>query len=125
MDKNVSHNVLTSGASAAMGIFDRADKMKTPLPPSIYTTDLTDEKSIEYFLKKAEDLENQYKKTEVHTYDPDGKLLSTVPTVNLEDGTDMSAGRTTLRNTLKGHLGTYKKIKVLVMPSGVHYPYPR
>jgi hypothetical protein len=113
---------LNAGANAAMGIFDRADKMKTPPPKALHTANITDDKSIEYFLKKAEEIENQYKKTEVHVYCPDNKLLATLPTTNLEDGTDMTAGRTTLRNTLKGFLGQFKKLTLHIQPSGINYP---
>ena len=113
---------LNAGVNAAMGIFDRADKMKTPPPKALHTASITDDKGVEYFLKKAEEIENQYKKTEVHVYDPDNKLIATLPTTNIEDGTDMTQGRTTLRNTLKGFLGQFKKMTLHIQPSGINYP---
>ena len=116
------NDALVAGADAAMRIFDRADKMKTPPPKSLHTASITDDKGVEYFLKKAEELENQYKKTEIHVYNPDNKLIATIPTTNIEDGTDMTQGRTTLRNTLKGFLGQFKKMTVHVQPSGINYP---
>lgn len=113
---------LAAGADKTMEIFDRADKMKPPPPPALHTVNVNDERGVEYFLKKAEALENQYKKTEVHVYDPDNKLIATLPTTNIEDGTDMTQGRTTLRNTLKGFLGRFKKLTLHVQPSGINYP---
>lgn len=116
------NEMLVAGADAAMGIFDRADKMKTPPPKSLHTAELKNAKDVEYFLKKAEEIENTYKKTEVHVYCPEGHLLSNVPTTNLEDGTDMTAGRTTMRNTLNGFLGKFDKITAHVQPAGINYP---
>jgi len=117
-----ANEALSAGADAAMGIFDRVDKMKTQPPKSLHTVSVTDDKGVEYFLKKAEELENQYKKTEVHVYDPDNKLVATVPTTNIEDTTDLSQGRTTLRNTVKGFLGQFKKLTLHVQPCGINYP---
>jgi hypothetical protein len=119
--KPTSHDILTAGANAAMDIFSRVDKTKPELPSSLHTADLTDDKGVEYFLKKLDELETLYKKTEVHVYSPEEKLIAVIPSTNLEDGTDLTAGRSTMRNTLKGNLGTYKKIKVYVKQAGINY----
>jgi ABC-type antimicrobial peptide transport system ATPase subunit len=112
---------LQAGAEAAMKIFDRVDAMKTKQVAYLHTAELKDEKDVSYFVSKLQDLENQYHKTEVHAYDKEGKLLATMPTVNIQDTTDLTQGLSTLRNTLNGFVNMHKKIKADVLQSGINY----
>ena len=114
---------MQAGANAAMDIFERVDKTKPKFDPVLHSAQLTDDKSVEYFLKKLQEIENKYRKTEVHAYSPEGQLLATVPTVNLEDTTDLTQGFSTMRNTLKGFVNMHKKVKADVLQSGVYYSH--
>lgn len=118
-----SHLYLEAGADAAMKIFDRVDEMKTKPAPFLHTAVLTSDRDVEYFLKKLEELEGQYRKTLVLAFDPEGKIIANVPTVNLEDTTDLSQGFSTMRNTLHGLVNQYKKVTANVGLSGVNYPH--
>lgn len=113
---------LENAADKAMGIFDRIDKTKTVAPKALHSADLKNDKDVEYFLKKAEELENLYKKTVVHVYTDKDEFVSAIPVTNLEDGTDLTEGRTTLRNTLHGLVNKHEKVKAFIQPSGINYP---
>lgn len=119
----LEHEAMAAGANAAMNIFDRIDQTKPQFDPALHRAELTNDRDVEYFLKKLEEIDNQYKKTEVHVYDPEGKLLGTLPTKNLEDTTDLTEGLSTMRNTLKGFVNANKKVKTEVVQSGVYYSH--
>ena len=121
--KKLSHDALTAGANAAMNIFDRVDKTKKPVDPALHRAELKDERDIEYFLKKLEELEVQYRKTVVHVYDPEGNLVATLPTKSSIDQTDLSEGLSTMRNTLNGMVNKYKKVNAEVAISGLYYSH--
>jgi ABC-type antimicrobial peptide transport system ATPase subunit len=112
---------MQDGADAAMKIFDRVDAMKPKAIPYLHSAELKDERDVSYFVSKLQDLENQYHKTEVHAYDKEGKLLATLPTVNLQDTTDLTQGLSTVRNTLNGFVNMHKKIKADVLQAGINY----
>lgn len=121
-----SSNYLQGGADAAMKIFDRVDKMKKPDEPAIHSAVLKNEKDIEYFLKKAEDIDNKYGKTVIHVYSPEKDLIANVSLKNLEDGTDTSkygqdSNLSTIRNTLQGHVAGYGSVTANVLQAGVYY----
>ena len=118
----IMNESLQAGADAAMKIFDRVDAMKPKDVPYLHTAELTNENDVSYFVSKLQDLENQYHKTRVQAYDKEGKLLATMPTVNIEDTTDLTQGLSTLRNTLNGFVNMHKKIKADVLQAGVNYP---
>lgn len=122
-NKDSEHVYLEAGANAVMGIFARVDAVQPKVSPYLHTAELTKENDIEYFLKKLEEVENLYKKTVVLAYDPEGKIIANVPTRNLEDGTDLSEGLSTVRNTLKGLMNQYKKIKANIGLAGVNYAH--
>ena len=104
-----------------MKIFDRVDAMKTKPAKFLHTVTLANERDVEYFISKVNELEAAYRKTVVLAYDPEGKIIANVPSSNLEDTTDLTMGLTTLRNSLKGLVNLYGKIEANIGLAGINY----
>jgi hypothetical protein len=80
----------------------------------IYKATLGNDKDVDYFIEKLGKLEMQYSKTIVNVHAKGSGLVASLPSVSLLDGSDLTGAFSTMRNTLKAHVGMYKSINAEV-----------
>lgn len=116
-------NLMNEGADMYLEAMEKDLVAKDSQAPWLHTANLSDEKQVEYFLAKAEDIESKYGKTVAYIYTTNDKLVATLPVLNMEDGTDLTSGPSTLRNTINGNIDLYGKVKACIGQAGVNYHY--
>lgn len=97
---------------AVSQVSDLLGRMETTVKPiqPIYSAELATPRDVDYFIKKIEDLNTQYRKTFVNAYKEDGTIASTMPTESINDMEKLQD----LRNTINGLVNANKKLKVEV-----------
>jgi hypothetical protein len=102
-------------ASKKLDKMDKGEKMlEDGKQGIIHKATLGSDKDVDYFIEKLAKLEMEYHKTICNVYVKGDGLKASLPTVSLEDGTDLTGAFSTMKNTLKAHIGMYKSINVEV-----------
>jgi hypothetical protein len=83
-------------------------------PACLDSRTIKNEKDVAYLIEKLYELENVYRKVRVIAKTEDDVVVAALPALSIIDGTDLTEGLSTIRNTLNGLLIGNKVLKVEV-----------